>query len=132
MIQDQRRRALGRRGERLAEAYLRERGLTVQERNARTRNGEIDLIARDRRTLVFIEVKTRCIGSHQRSIREDQLPLAGLAATQRARLRRLALAWLSESAGARAGAETIRFDAIGVVLDTRGRLRRLDHLADAW
>jgi putative endonuclease len=97
----------------------------------RTRHGEIDLIARDRRTLVFVEVKTRCVRRAQTSIRDDQLPLAGLGARQRARLRRLALAWLSEHRGTR-GPASIRFDAIGVVLDPRGRVRSLEHVENAW
>ncbi len=82
-------------------------------------------------TLVFVEVKTRRVGARQAAPREDQLPLAGLGARQRARLRRLALAWLRETA-ARPRAATIRFDAIGVVIDAHERLRRLDHVEDAW
>jgi len=45
--------------ERLAAAYLEERGLRVIERNYRCRFGEIDLIAQDGRILVFIEVRQR-------------------------------------------------------------------------
>jgi len=131
-VSDDPRHLLGRRGERVAEAHLIAHGYSVLARNVRTRRGEIDLIACDRRTLVFVEVKTRCVRRAQASIRDDQLPLARLGARQRARLRRLALAWLSESRGARPAAETIRFDAIGVVLDGRGRVRRFDHVEDAW
>ena len=53
------RRALGTRYEELAAGYLRDRGLRVLERNYRTRFGEIDLIAEDAGTLVFVEVKYR-------------------------------------------------------------------------
>ncbi len=49
----------GAEGERVAAAHLRALGLTVEEWNYRTRFGEIDLIARDGETLVFVEVKTR-------------------------------------------------------------------------
>ena len=64
-------------------------------------------------------------------------PLASLRPRQRLRLRRLAVAWLSSgglqaAAGARARAETIRFDALGIVIDATGRLLRLDHLEGAW
>ena len=45
--------------EALAADYLTRRGLTIVERNFRTRFGEIDLIARDGRTLVFVEVRLR-------------------------------------------------------------------------
>jgi putative endonuclease len=46
-------------GEELAAAYLGGRGYRILERNFRTRSGEIDLIARDGDTLVFVEVKSR-------------------------------------------------------------------------
>jgi putative endonuclease len=50
---------LGRRGERLAARLLRELGLEVLVRNYRTPAGEIDVVARDRNVLCFVEVKTR-------------------------------------------------------------------------
>ena len=130
-MSDEERRALGRRGEQLAADHLSRRGCVVLARNVRTRHGEIDLIARDSDTLVFVEVKTRSVAARARGIRPDQQPMVGLGARQRARLRRLAAAWLREER-ARPAARTIRFDAIGVVLDTAGRLRRLEHVEGAW
>ena len=50
---------LGRRGENLAAGHLRKNGYRILERNFNTRFGEIDLVARDGETFVFIEVKTR-------------------------------------------------------------------------
>ncbi len=126
------RRALGRRGEQLAATHLCSLGFSVLARNVRTRHGEIDLIAFDGRTLVFAEVKTRRVGARQRSIRADQQPLSALGSPQQMRLRRLAAAWLRAERERRPSARTIRFDAIGVVLDTRDRLRRLEHLEGAW
>lgn len=125
------RRRLGRRGEELAARHLGERGFVVLERNVRTRHGEIDLIVRDERALVFVEVKTRMIGHAQSAPRPDQRPLAGLGAGQRARLRRLAAAWLAEER-ARPFAASIRFDAVGILLDASGRLRGVEHLENAW
>lgn len=52
-------RELGVFGEDLAARYLQGRGWAIHERNYRTRYGEIDLIAREGETLVFVEVKTR-------------------------------------------------------------------------
>jgi putative endonuclease len=51
--------SLGRWGEEQAVAYLRRCGLKILDRNFRTPVGEIDIIARDSRWLVFVEVKTR-------------------------------------------------------------------------
>lgn len=125
------RRTLGRLGEELAAAHLEELGFRVLERNARTRHGEIDLIAFDGQTLAFIEVKTRTVERSRAELDPEQRPLAALGPRQRARLRRLAAAWLHEQRR-RPTARTIRFDAIGVVLDSRGALYTLEHIEGAW
>ena len=51
--------ALGDRGENMAARYLRNNGYKILERNFRCDLGEIDIVARQGRTLVFVEVKTR-------------------------------------------------------------------------
>ncbi len=51
-------------GERSAERELRRMGYQIITRNYRTRRGEVDLIAKDRDTLVFVEVKTRLGGAY--------------------------------------------------------------------
>lgn len=53
------RKQFGQRGEELAVTLLRKRGYKVIERNFRTRNGEVDIIARHKGRIVFVEVKTR-------------------------------------------------------------------------
>ena len=50
---------LGREGEDLARKLLKKQGYKILEQNYRSKLGEIDLIAKDRETLVFVEVKTR-------------------------------------------------------------------------
>ncbi len=55
-----RKQRIGRWGENVAAAFLEQRGYHVIERNVRTRQGEIDLVARQETGgLVFVEVKTR-------------------------------------------------------------------------
>lgn len=49
----------GEEAEALAADFLRDRGLRITARNYRTRYGEIDLIARDGATVVFVEVRSR-------------------------------------------------------------------------
>jgi putative endonuclease len=128
------RRQLGARGEQLAAEHLCRLGFRLLARNVRTRHGEIDLVAFDGHTLVFAEVKTRRVRRPAWAVRCD--PLTSLRRRQRLRLRRLAVAWLSSQ---RAGednappfARTIRFDAIGVVLDGADALLGLEHLEGAW
>jgi putative endonuclease len=127
---------LGRLGEELAAAHLERLGFTILARNVRTRHGEIDLIAFDGSTLVFAEVKTRRARHGVYETRAHRDPLASCDPRQRLRLRRLALAWLSSerprTGARRPTAETIRFDALGVTVDARDRLLRLDHLEGAW
>ena len=50
---------LGERGENVAAKFLRNQGYTIILRNYRCDCGEVDIIARDGKTLVFVEVKTR-------------------------------------------------------------------------
>jgi len=127
-----RRRELGRLGEQLAATHLERLGFRCVERNARTRHGEIDLIVFDGCTIAFVEVKTRRVGSREQSIAPEQQPLAWLRVRQRARVRRLAAGWLSDHRRDRPSARTIRFDAVGVIVDGRGRLLCLDHVEAAW
>ena len=96
-------RVLGNRGERTAARYLRERGFRILVRGYRTRHGEIDLIARDGDTLVFVEVKTRRTGQPAEAVtpaKQRRLALAGLEFVkkhglrgQRARFDVIAIVW---------------------------------------
>jgi len=52
-------RSKGSTGEELAVRFLRRRGYRILCRNFRTKTGEIDIIARDKKSLVFVEVKLR-------------------------------------------------------------------------
>ena len=103
----------GERAEAIAGEFLERHGLAIVARNFRTRHGEIDLVARDGETLVFVEVRLRS--------REDFGGAgASVTAKKRERLVAAALAYL-----AGLGREPpCRFDAI--LLD------RLDPSRIAW
>ena len=69
---------LGALGENLAEALLRKRGYKILEKNFRSRFGEIDIVAQDLETLVFVEVKTRWnrqFGSPEESVGPHKIRL---------------------------------------------------------
>lgn len=114
-------------------AHLEQRGYAILARNVRTRHGEIDVVAFDRRrsTVVFVEVKTRRTRCRA-TLDPDHRPLAGLHRRQRVRLRRLAAAWLQREHAGRPYAHAIRFDAVGVTVDDADRTVGLDHLEGAW
>jgi putative endonuclease len=126
------RRALGRLGESIAVARLRRLGFAPVARNVRTRGGEIDLIACDGSTLLFIEVKCRRARAGKRAREREPEPLAGLRWRQRARIRKLAAAWLRDPDRPHVRADAIRFDAIGVIVDADDALVRLQHIEAAW
>jgi putative endonuclease len=117
------RKTLGRLGEQLAAEHLERLGWVIVARNHQTRHGEIDLIAVDGDTLVFAEVKTCRLGRRR--------PWESLHERKRSQVRRLAGAWFSEQ-HPRPYFAHIRCDAIGIVLDERDQLVRLDHLKGAF
>ena len=119
------RRHLGQAGEDLALAHLERLGYRLVARNHRTRWGEIDLVVCDGATLVFVEVKTR------RATGSGRGPWEALHERKRAQVRRMAAAFLAD-VRERPHAAELRFDAIGVVIDPRGRLLALDHLEGAF
>lgn len=126
------RRSVGRSGEDHAAGHLERLGYRLLARNVRTRFGEIDLIVYHGETIVFAEVKTRRSTSPRRAGAQNPQPLESLRPRQRSRLRRLARAWLSDSSVERPRAAEIRFDAIGVLVDSKGALIGLEHLEAAW
>jgi putative endonuclease len=98
------RRALGAHGEAVAARWYEERGFAVVDRNWRRREGEIDLVLRRERLLVFCEVKAR-------SSTRFGMPFEAVTRTKQLRLRRLAALWLAEHAVR--GVE-LRFDVASV------------------
>jgi putative endonuclease len=123
------RQLLGRAGEDLALAHLQRLGYHLVTRNHRTRWGEIDLIVHDGATLVFVEVKTRRASASASA--SGRGPWEALHDRKQAQVRRMAAAYLAE-VNERPRASELRFDAVGVVIDPRGRLLRLDHLEAAF
>ena len=112
--------ALGRRGEDLAHRYLERQGLVVVARNHRSGSGhgEIDLVAWDRGTLAFIEVKCRTSREHGDPDRNVDLgKQRALVHAARHYARHAGVPW-----------EQVRFDIVSVVL---GDPPRLNHRRDA-
>jgi putative endonuclease len=113
--------ASGRRGEDLAHRLLRRAGLTVVARNYRPRSGagEIDVIAWEGTTLVFVEVKSRASD-------EYGTPDRAVDSEKRKHLERVARDY-----ALRAGVDwgRVRFDIVSI---TAGRWPELRHLRDVF
>jgi putative endonuclease len=99
--------ALGRRGENVAHRYLKARGFLVIARNYRLENGsaEIDIVARDRDTTVFVEVKSRTsaeYGSPDRAISAEKQ--RNIYSAARSYALRAGIRW-----------SAVRFDVVSIV-----------------
>ena len=89
--------------------------------------GELDLVARDGRTIVFVEVKAAAAGS----VAGPERPAMAVGRDKQRRLRRLASAWLS-ARGRRPGQDAIRFDVIGIGFDRDGMVASWEHFEGAF
>src|SRR3954469_8215387 len=123
------RRRLGAHGERLACVPLVERGYSLLDRNFRPRHGELDVVVRDERFLVFCEIKTRVV----RGPPGPFGPLTAVGRRKRRQVREMARQWLAARAD-RLGRRPpeLRFDAIGVTLEPSGRLVGVEHVEGAF
>lgn len=107
---------IGAAGEERAVSMLVAKGFEIVERNFKTKLGELDIIARDRGTLVFIEVRARADASHGNAL--DAVTYA-----KRRRVTRTAQQYL---AWRRPAFETARFDVVAITGDD------MVHIVDAW
>jgi len=104
------RQALGISGENLACAELQRRGYAILERRYRTRLGEIDIIARDGATLVFVEVKARLTDDFGGAA-------AAVTAWKQRRIARMAMDYLSRRTAVDG---PCRFDVVAIDVDAAG------------
>jgi putative endonuclease len=100
------RKSLGKAGEDLAERYLKRQGYAIVQRNYRCPLGEIDLIALNKRVVVFVEVKTRRVDT-------SGAPLESVNAVKQRRLKRTALHYLNKH---RLHDRDVQFDVVGISL----------------
>lgn len=98
-------RARGKAGEDRAVHYLKKLRYTILARNFASRLGEIDIVARDRRTLVFIEVKLR-------TSPEFGSPFAAVDERKQRRLQRIASSYLVKNG--LYDRTPVRFDVLGI------------------
>ncbi|HHW92182.1 MAG TPA: YraN family protein [Firmicutes bacterium] len=115
------RKEIGQLGEEMALRYLRRQGYRILERNFRCRLGEIDLIAREKEELVFIEVKTR-------TSTRFGLPQEAVNWEKQRRLSRLAQFYLVSRGLA---GINCRFDVVAILL-TDGGKPRIEIIKDAF
>lgn len=121
------RRRTGQIAEDLVVERLEAEGWEIVERNARTRYGELDVIALDGRVLVFVEVK----GARADASFGPEKPILSIDFHKQRKVRRLGTAWMAERRDF-PGFDDIRFDAVGVTLDRAGRAVEFEHIEGAF
>ena len=105
-------------GENMAKKYLEEKGYSVVEQNYKNKWGEIDLIVKDKKELVFVEVKTRIgeqFGTPEDAINKDKIN----------RLMKNSQAYMNYKI--KSADFSYRIDAICIVLDNKNNLIRINH-----
>jgi putative endonuclease len=121
------RRRTGQIAEDLVADDLAAEGWKIIERNARTRYGELDIVALDGRVLVFVEVK----GARLSTSFGPERPILAIDFTKQRKVRRLGTAWMAERRDF-PPFDDIRFDAVGVTLDRAGRAVEVEHVKGAF
>lgn len=106
----------GTQGEDQALTYLQKKGYKLLARNFRVKGGEIDLVMQDKKTLVFVEVKTRATTAFGG-------PLAAITAAKQQRIARAAHIFVQTN---RPKFDSIRFDAVAVLA------QEITHLQNAF
>ncbi len=115
------RRDTGILGEKLAKGFLKKRGYRILETNYRCPEGEIDIIAKDKEFLVFIEVRTKkslSFGSPEESITQAKKSrLRAVALRYRQTHRKLPASW--------------RIDVVAIELDQKEKPSRVELIENA-
>lgn len=111
---------LGKAGEDLAVAYLKEKGYRILQRNFKNALGEIDIIARHKGTVCFIEVKTR-------TNLDKGLPQEAINRPKQRKLSQVALSFLKSR---KLFASPARFDIVAVLAGRDGT--QIDLIQDAF
>ena len=112
---------VGTSGEELAAAFLQRSGLKIIERNFRCKGGEVDIVAKDGDTFVFVEVKTR------KTLTYGPPQLAVTPFKQR-QISKAALTWLARN---QLHDHPARFDVIAIILESSYR-HQLEHISNAF
>jgi putative endonuclease len=111
---------LGSEGETIAAQFLKKQGFDIIAHNYKTRLGEIDIIARDGETIVFVEVKTRSNNSFA-------APYESVDTAKRQKMKNVASLYLKKLRTELPA----RFDVISITCLQNGR-KSIHHIRDAF
>ncbi|MCL2761495.1 MAG: YraN family protein [Desulfuromonadales bacterium] len=114
------RKSVGMLGEEIAADFLKKAGLKVLARNYRCKAGEIDIIAKDKKTVVFVEVKTRRTA-------DFGLPQYAVTEFKKRQISKAALTWLGVNSMLDSPA---RFDVVAIMI--KDGIPEIEHIKNAF
>ncbi len=112
---------LGARGEDIAAAFLKGQKYAIVERNYRCKAGEVDIVAREGKILVFVEVKTRSNASYGP-------PQLAVTQFKQRQISKAALTWLAQK---KLHDVNARFDVIAIILREH-EVPAIEHIKNAF
>lgn len=116
------RQEVGAKGEKLAVKFLKRKGYKIVQRNYRCKLGEIDIIAKQDKTIVFVEVKTR-------QTQEFGAPQYAVTSAKRSQISRVALWYIKEKGFVE---QACRFDVIAITFSPESRKPKIEHIENAF
>jgi putative endonuclease len=116
------RRLFGNKGERAAEKFLKRQGMRILARQYSTRWGEIDLIALEKQTIVFVEVKTRSNSKYGR-------PTEAIDLKKQKNMTQSALYYLKQNGLLE---NSCRFDVVGITWAPKDSKPTIEYEANAF
>ena len=119
---DDPRKELGGKGEKLSARLLKRKGYKIVQRNYRCKLGEVDIIAKREKTLVFVEVKTR-------QTAEFGPPQYAVTGAKKKQISKAALSYIREKKLTEQGC---RFDVIAVTFSPESRKPKIEHIENAF
>ena len=116
------RKELGAKGEKLAARFLKRKGYKIIQRNYRCKLGEVDIVAEQDKTLVFVEVRTQ-------QTEKFGPPQYSINSAKRSHISRVALFYIKEK---RLVEQSCRFDVIAITFPSGSRKPNIEHIENAF
>ena len=118
-------RILGNKGELAAAKFLKASGYKILKRNYVALNGEIDIIAKNESTVVFVEVKSRTLGKESP---KEARPASAVTPQKQRGIIKAAKCFLTRQKQS----GRVRFDVIEVFFEENGKLSKINHLQNTF
>lgn len=113
-------KTLGNKGEDFAVNFLKRKGYSILARNYKTHIGEVDIIAKEGETIVFVEVKTRANDSFG-------YPFESVTRRKKQKMRNIALLYLKKLGDD----PPVRFDILSIMYGDNNK-KEIEHIVDAF